>query len=180
MTTSTGSSGRRRWLSLTAVGVGLALSGWALLARSSEQEQLLEQLRRLERLVELEPSTAVSEPRAEALARELPRLFDREVWVSVPEYSQARLSRAELAPTLLRAQQDLERYRLELRVGAVELTPEQRLARVSAVAHSLAVRHGTAALERDERHARFTFVRGPGREWLLREIQVDTRSVIPD
>jgi len=160
----------RRWLAWCGVVIGVAVIGYAILARKSDEEQIQEQLERLAGAVRVETE---ENPifRLKRLEGEFAELFVENVTVRVPELSSVRQGRRELVAMAARAGAYFSS--VDVSFDNTEIVVGNLGANVTTTATLTATRRGQD-VEHDKRRVTLRFTK-PGGDWLIDSISVATK-----
>lgn len=171
---------RRRLLAIGGVALGVVLVGWAIFGRENDEDKIRGQLAKLEGLIRVQGDPPNLVVRALMLKREFAELFDRDVRVDIPEVSDMRSGRDDLAGLAAQEQRWFSTLDVSFRSIDIQLNNARTSAQVAAIAHVQALRNGGTAVERDERHIDFLFGKDQDGRWLISSLSVAVKSVIPD
>jgi hypothetical protein len=161
--------------------VGAGLLAWALLGRPGDEERVRAQLEALERVVRVDDTTSTNRAlRVLAVERQLESLVSDDLHLTVPELSSGRVTRRELAGLIAAEGARYSRASVTLRDTKIELGGDPPTARVRTTVHLSATRRGEDAIERDERYATLLLHRRDDGVFTLHDVEVASRSVIPD
>jgi phosphoribosylformylglycinamidine synthase len=165
--------GLRRFLPHAGIVAGLALAGWALFGRTSEEDRIRAKLDELAEAVAVrgvEPNLVL---RGARIRRAFGELFVQNVAIRVPELTSVDSGRAELVGLATQAVQLYEHASVDLSGLRIEIDAPKASAMAHGEASLSAVRHG-GTREMDTRTVALRFDKLEG-DWRIVSVSVSDK-----